>query len=187
MTKDDFDYNQLKIPDKYIDYFEGFDKLSLSDEEMEILIKLREFSTKHNKEAIYVSYKGGNTGICSSNEYSKVAIPININEKENIKIYHSHTDISALSSTDLLKLCNENVELISNITCNGYVYVIRPDSSYRPTEEEMKVKIYNIKTEIGQEIMYDIINPSEKDYIRILETMFRVARFYKWIMEGGKI
>lgn len=181
----------ISIPKKYLNNYDDFDKLSLSNLEKKVYLNLNNLSLRNDKEAIQVFYEGGNTEIILSVEHDKVMIPKEISDKEHIRIYHSHTDISPMSRTDMLKMYIKNVEKIGCVSINGDIFEIEISNGYKPNNYyEFDRNISKIYNEIGSEI---VMNPdngmtdSENSYYLIRETMYRVSRYYKWTIKGGNI
>lgn len=115
-------------------------------------------------------------------------IPNDALNKEHLKIYHSHTDISPLSRTDMMKMHMKNVDKIGCITINGDIFEIEISDGNRSDFDEFDTTINKICNEIGSEI---VMNPdlemteAENSYYLIRETMFRVSRHYDWTIKGA--
>lgn len=181
----------ISIPEKYINNYDDFERLNLSNKEVEIYRTLNKLSLKHGKEAIKITYKDGETDFIISNKTNRVDIPIEINDKEEICIYHSHTNITPLSRRDIVKLFYRNIKKIGCITINGDIFEIEIGNGYIPDNyEEFDLKINSIYNEVGIEISSNSsinnIN-SDNSYLLIRETMYRISRYYKLTLKGGNI
>ena len=181
----------ISIPKKYINNYDDFDKLSLSEIEKKSYKDLNNSSLENDNEAIQVFYENGNTEIIISPEHDKVQIPNDVIDKKHLKIYHSHTDISPLSRADMMKMHMKNVDKIGCITINGDIFEIEIGDGYRPDDyDEFDITVNKIYNEIGSEIVMNPdleMNETENSYYLIRETMYRVSRYYGWTIKGGNI
>ena len=184
------EYYELKIPDKLKNNFDDYEKLEISDYEKKILLDLRKYSDNNGVEAIKVIYEGGETEICSNQLYGKVKIPNDVIGKKHIRIYHSHTDVSAMSMADMIKLTDANVDAVVLINKAYYVYVIEAVDSHRPAINEFTILYNQVNNEVINDLIdneYGKITMSELNYMYVQEIMYRICRHYKWKIQGGKI
>lgn len=183
------------IPESLAGNFDDFSPLSISNDDIGILKELANLSTDKNYEYGEILYPGGHTEPFTSEKYDKVAIPLDTVDGNGLRLYHSHTNITPLSSDDFGFLCNERVDEIACIANNKDVFVARIGDGWRPTEEEYLETLTQIRTEVDSDILlnpegyglnYDS-SPQERNYVGIREQAYRIARAFGWQLEAGNV
>ena len=183
------------IPESLVGNFNDFSPLSISNEDIGTLKELANLSRENNYEYGEILFLGGHTEPFTSEMYDKVAISLDNVDGNGLRLYHSHTNITPLSSDDFGFLCNERVDEIACIANNEDVFVARIGDGWRPTQEEYLEYLGQIRTEVDEDILsnpegyglnYDS-SPEERNYVGIREQAYRIARAFGWQIEAGNI
>lgn len=124
----------ISIPEKYINNYDDFERLDLSNKVIEIYKTLNKISLDVNKEVIKVLYKDGESDYIISELPDKVYIPKYVKCMKDLCIYHSHTYVTRLSRRDMIKLHDKNIKKIGCITSNGDIFEIEIGNGYIPDD-----------------------------------------------------
>jgi len=183
------------IPKSLVGNFDDFSPLSISNDDIGVLKELSNLSTGNDYEYGEILFPGGHTEPFTSGMHDKVEIPLDTVDGNGLRLYHSHTNITPLSSDDFGFLCNERVDEIACIANNEDVFVARIGDGWRPTQEEYLEYLGQIRTEVDEDILsnpegyglnYDS-SPEERNYVGIREQAYRIARAFGWQIEAGNI
>ena len=89
------------------------------------------------------------------------------------------------------RLLHKSVDKVTVIAHNKDAYSVRIGSGVVPTIQEFDEVVKKIikETEISVRGLpgFDNWTLSERGYMRICEQAFRIARHFKWTMEGGLV
>ena len=100
-------------------------------------------------------------------------------------------NVTPPSKEDLLWLTNENVDEIGVIASNGDVFIVRRGDGDIISAREFLEISSQIDAEVNLELMNDpdFINWTiqERNYMGIREQFFRIARYFKWHIAGGRL
>ena len=175
--------------ENYYDYSD-FEPLSLTDEELALLKKLRSLSDRDGFEYGVAFADGVVTKIFTNGFANKVSVPNNI-YAGNIRLFHSHTIRSPLSPSDLFLLTNPRISEIAVITSDGSVFRAMVNGGIKPSEDEYYEDTDGLDDEVNFEMIerpeFNIWDIELRKYMASKEQMFRIARLFKWVIEGGRI
>jgi len=193
----------IAIPDNYMDKFDDFDTLSLTDEEEVVVKELisRTRKTDHEHGAVMDSVAAvmdetGYVEYFTSNEPNEVRIPGYISpmlddESNSFTVFHSHPNNTLFSTHDFYQLMRLGVVKIGVVCKNGNVYTVQQGDDELPKvdEYEHKAKVIGKAIEVDFNNLESYLNLSipEQTYVFIYEKAFRITREYKWLARGGKI
>ncbi len=192
----DTDSTLAQVPDAQIPKFlegdfEDFDDLILSEGERNALNQLRYLSDKDNFEHLVLDYGSSFTAPSCSSKHDSVEINLEGIDNSDIKVYHSHTNDTLLSTRDLKHLTDERVSVVGVVTKNGDVFTAEIGNGYRPTEDEFDEAQAEIDIIANDNIfsMYPVSELSfpEINYLYIREKAFITARKFGWTIRGGKL
>ncbi len=173
--------------------FDDVSELNISSRERQILSDLRSASDKNGYEyGTILNEKGESLGLITSNEHNSVRLPIDEAIKTgNVRIYHSHTNDTPLSSEDLFKLTEEKVESVAVTTANGDVFIVKRGNGYIPSKtefDEFEKEAYNTSMEYAMNYPdFREMSSSEANYVAIREQFGLIVRHFEWSAEGGKL
>ena len=108
-----------------------------------------------------------------------------------IRLYHSHTNDTLLSQDDYTLLLNPKVERISVVTATGKVFSCTIGNGVVPGVDEYLELLLELEEDLSRSIPADprFLNWSRErrfyEYMR--EKSFRIARYFKWRLEGGTL
>ena len=91
--------------------------------------------------------------ILTSGEFDKVEFDLGSVKGENLRIYHSHTNVTPPSSKDLELLCDPRVSEIGNTTINGDTFIVRIGNGIRPEMSEFERINDSIQPDIDKDLM----------------------------------
>ena len=166
-----------------------FCPLTLSDEEIEVLRTLRKLSDADGFEYGQICSSVGFSEPFSSNNENSVLIPDKYQNSGQIRLYHSHTNETLFSRRDYSLLLARYVERISVITTTGEIFSAYVGTGVIPDKDEF----WNAVTDIHQAVVFDMIDqsgffdlePRQMEILTYREIAFRIARHFKWTLEGG--
>lgn len=171
------------------DRFEGIEPLSITEEERAVLQELRKLTAGDGVEHIQVLYSDGFSELFSGDLNS--AGYILRDGHGDARLFHSHTNNTTFSDTDLVKLLNERIEQIGVITPDGSAYVCLVGSGWLPTREEFESAIRSTKeaADITTEGLDGFAGWSivERAIVARNEQTYLIARHFEWLYEGGVI
>ena len=169
--------------------FEGYDALTLGTEEKELLKTLRRLSDAHKVEYGVAAKDSWISPYFTDHSPNSVHIPEEILSLDGVSLYHSHTNETILSAQDLRLLLNPQISKIAVITPNCNICVASAESGYRPEENEFTCISNRIQVEVGTELLdrllFEDISIKERNALAINECAYRIARYFKWKIEGG--
>ena len=170
--------------------FSGFDTLALTETEKEILKDLRCMADESGAEYGCALFETGEIEYFTSGEENRVAIPSNVMSR-SVSLYHAHTNGTLLSVMDFQLLLRENVTKVVVISSDSMVQAAKIGTGYLPSEDEYKMISDELKLEIDMDIPFDDryagFTLEELQLQAIFEQSFRIPRYFKWIIEGGKL
>lgn len=182
---------EASIPASMVRNYEGFEQLELNHEDKESLSALHENAIRNQFEYGQILYDGGKTDILTSNSYNTVRLPVEQTQGTNLRVYHSHTNVTLPSSADFRPLTLEKVKSVGVVSSNGDTWVIEIGDGYRPSADELSDYLYDLERTLPYELMdYPEFNdwtPEERSYMLIREKCFRVCREFGWKLMGGYI
>lgn len=164
--------------------------MTLTEQEADAFFSLHDKASENGKENAVAFVNGQMTEIFTSDFENRVGVPHELLEKQNVKIFHSHTNCTPPSGKDLEMLTNENVSEIGVITANGDIYTVSVGDGERPSLEEFHAVAKQIEKEADKAIMeypgfYEWSFP-QRNYMAIREKTYRIVRHFGWTMKGGK-
>ena len=167
-----------------------FEKLTLSYEDICILKNLRHLSLKTGYEWAVIIVDGQPGEPYTSRFKNRVHVSI-VDKWQKINIFHSHTNNTAFSSEDFRQLLNLNVERIVVVTRDGEAYVARRGDGMMPDRDEFDSVVSDIEIEVDLEVAdspdFCDLSYDQKVERAVKEKTFRIARNFKWIIEGGTL
>ncbi len=179
------------IPERYKDDFTDFEPLTIGREERAALDDLHRRAI-----AGEVEYGQGRTGgrfteVFTSGKPNGVQIPKDILSAPGLCLYHAHTNVTPLSADDFKLLTGDNIERVSVVTRNGDVYSAWIGGGERPSAEEFEEVMGWLRPEVDDDMLTRPESSAwsirELNYMSIREQAFRIARHFKWHLEGGKL
>jgi SPP1 gp7 family putative phage head morphogenesis protein len=182
---------EVKVPDRYKGNFEDFNPLSIGAKERQAFDALKKASDSTGYEYGQIFTGAGSTDSFTSGLPDKVQIDLSQVDGSGLAIYHSHTNVTPLSADDFGFLCNPRVDAIGNVARNGDVFVARIGDGIRPTRDDFDAAVDRIRTEVDHDLLDDPDfwdwSFEERNYAAIREQAFRIAREFKWTLEGGSL
>ena len=166
-----------------------FCPLTLTDEEIHLLKNLRRLSDETGVEYGQLRNKYGFSNPYTSHDKNSVAVHFDPQDESFVCLYHSHINETLFSRQDYSLLIAHNVARISVITSNCEVFSVYIGDGYRPGEEEY----WDVVADIHSEVVFDMANrygfldldPNQMTAMTYREMAFRIARHFKWTLEGG--
>ena len=179
------------IPKEYEGNFEDFEPLTIGPEEQAALVDLRRRTSDRGIEFGQGRTSEGFTRVFTSDDPNGVQIPEDVLTAPGLHLYHAHTNVTPLSASDFRLLTRENVESVTVITSDQSVFVASIGNGWRPTPEEFDEAVRVIGAETDQALMdvpsFFSWSLAERNYAAIRERAYRIARFFEWRLEGGKL
>lgn len=171
--------------------FDGYAPLSLTTDEIELLKALRNMADRSGFEYGYAAQFSWVSGIFTSRARNHVDIPAYILNRQRISLYHAHTNKTLLSTQDLRLLLNPNIDKICVITTDFVISSAYVGDGYRPDDAEFQEASKYIGRDVDMELLDDPHffewTPEERVFHAVCEQSFRIARHFKWTMEGGQL
>lgn len=181
----------VAVPERMRGDYSDFSPLSINQEERAAFTQLRQASATNGYEYGQIFSGAGLTDVFTSSEPDKVLIDLSQVDGSGLSIYHSHTNATPLSSDDFRFLCNPRVDAVGNVARNGDVFVVRVGDGFRPTREDFDAVVARIRSEVDRDMLDDPDfwdwSIEERNYAAIREQAFRIAREFKWTLEGGSL
>lgn len=169
--------------------FDGYDALTLTDEERKVLQSLHRLSARDGIEYGCAICGGKTSEVFTSHDANAVQIPAHIMEQSGVCLYHSHTNDTLLSSRDYSLLLKSNVEKIAVITPSKFVVIASLNGGLLPDYDEYYSVAGSIRAETNFEMIQnpDFYNFSATQRLEyaINEQSYKIARYFKWKLEGG--
>lgn len=179
------------IPTLFIDNFEDFAPLTLSDDERRVLFSLRSMSDQRKIEYGRARTTDGFSDAFTDNDANRVKVPGTLFDQGVTDLYHSHTNDSPFSSDDMRLFCRRHLRSLAVVTANNDVFVLRVGDGFVPDEEELDEFMQSVWAEATFSVMkYDEWSEwtgNERLYVTIREQMYLTARNFGWTIEGGKL
>lgn len=183
--------NEPVIPERYKDDFTDFEPLQLEPEERTVLENLHKYAAESGFEYGQARTEKGFSTAFTSGERNEVGIPIEFRDAKQIDLYHSHTNVTPLSAQDFGLLTRENVNSVFVVTANGDVFSVKIGDGWRPTRKDFDAVVEWLRRDVDMNMVnwpdYDIWTPAELNYMSIREQAYRIATYFKWHLEGGKL
>lgn len=181
---------KAKPPKAYDGVFDDFAELQLSKEEQDALVQLQKLAISSGYEYGSVISNGKVSQHVTSGLPNAVKIPLD-DFSGNVTVIHSHTNATPPSATDFFRLLDERVEKIGVIGYNGDAYMAYIGDGDFPSVDELQ----SVARDIAREVDADMLdNPEffdwsvdERNYMCIREQAYRIARYFNWTLEGGRI
>lgn len=179
------------IPERYKDDFTDFEPLTLGSEEREALDSVHKLALESGFEHGQVRTERGFSEIFTSRDHNKVGIPEKFKTANHLDLYHSHTNVTPLSAQDFALLTRENVNSVSVIAINGDVYSVSIGNGWRPSYEEFVDAVREVAKDTDRAMMDHEMFLSwslpERNYMAIKEQAYRIAKYFGWRLEGGRL
>ena len=181
---------EADIPELYRNDFSDYEELTLTEQEADAFLSLHDKASENGKENAVAFVNGQMTEIFTSDFENRVGVPHELLEKQNVKIFHSHTNCTPPSGKDLEMLTNENVSEIGVITANGDIYTVSIGDGEHPLPEEFRMIEKQIQNEIDTAMVdypdfWEWSIP-QRNYMAIREKTYRIVRHFGWTIKGGK-
>ena len=180
----------VRPPVEYDGDFEEFLDLNISNDEGKALSAVWKESRKSGFEYGIVIEGGEIRDLVTSNMANTVGVDLE-NYGYGLTLLHSHTNATPFSIADFRMLLNEKVDRIGVVGYNGDAFVAYIGYGDRPMLEEFEEAARKIRREVDLEIpnytnFYDW-TLAERNYMAIREQAFRIARYFGWTLEGGRL
>ena len=179
------------IPEKYKDDFTDFEPLTLEPEEKEALAGLRKMSDENGFEYGQAKTDEGFSKVFTSAISNAVEVPEKFLDGRSVELFHAHTNVTPLSSMDFRLLTHPGVKRMTVIASNGDVFSVCVGDGDRPTAGEFDDVMDWLRDDVDVGMVdwleYFDWTPQELNYMSIREQAFRIARHFKWHLEGGKL
>lgn len=177
------------IPQAYDRNFDDCEPLQLTGTEETVLAALKKATHESNWEHGQIITDGIVGEMFTSKQYDRVNIP-----KDAIKhgstLLHSHTNVTPLSLKDFAWLTDERIDKVGNIAYNGDVFMASIGNGWRPTLAEFDEARTRLWDEVNKTVIDDARlfewTETECNYMAIREQAYRIAREFKWTLEGGR-
>lgn len=177
------------IPSLYVGNYDDFEELTLDEEERAVLKQLRTLTDDTEAEYGIAWTKEGFSKPFTSGLFGKVQIPEEYLDEKEVSFYHAHTNDTLLSGGDFSHLTRENVSKVVVSTKNGDIFAASVGDGYRPTMEEYKEDLLQIRHDADTAVMENPDfwdwTPEQRTYMAIREQAYLIARRYGWRLEGG--
>lgn len=171
--------------------YEDFNPLHISNSERELLTELKEMSDADGFEHGVIIKKNGEKQLCHSNNANAVEMPISSIDEKGLKLYHSHTNDTPHSITDLSRLLEEKVDEVGVATRSGDAFTVSVGNGWIPSEDEFRSIVKKIAQEVDRDILLEPgfldLSIEERNYVAIREQTYRVCREFKWELCGGPL
>jgi hypothetical protein len=185
----------VAVPDSLKGDYADFLPLELNAAERKLLLGLNKASMEDGFEHGCAIIDGVQLSTFTSGLHSQVQIPDDIQEKiqqgKDVELYHSHTNVTPPSAQDFRQSLRENVSGFGVIARNQDVFIVRVGDVERPTWEEYQEEAERIKLEADRDIRalpgFAEWSEEERTYVAIREQAYRIARHFKWEMQGGSL
>lgn len=181
----------VSIPIDFNNRFDDFEPLNLSEQDISILTDIRTRSDDTGYEYGRAKTSNGLSKPYTSENTSKVEIPQDIREQPHATFYHSHTNVTPFSAGDFRLLTSDNVDCIVVIASNRDVYRVTIGGGYRPSKDEFEEFVEMLRPQIDADMLehpkFFEWTLEERNYMAIREQAYRIAREYKWQVEGGTL
>ena len=184
------------VPEEYAGKYDDFQPLSFSERDREVLEGLYEKSQKDGFEH-GAAMIDGKVYEFTSDLKDKVAIPddakklIDAAPEKSVHLYHSHTNATPHSKTDIQRLLHENVDKVSVIAYNKDAYSVYIGDGWMPGIKEFNEITEKIRIEVLTDITempgFNNWTIQERYYARVREQAYRIVQHFKWTMEGGSL
>ena len=184
----------LSVPKEYAGNFEDFQELTLSQQDREILGNLQNSMLSDGFEhgAVVID---GETHYFTSGFRDKIEIPPELNKliesapEKSVKLYHTHPSSAPHSAVDFRQLLRSGVDKSYVIGYNGDVFSVRVGDGWIPTIHELDRMAETIRREVDIDNInlpgFDEWTLGERNYVATREQAYRIARHFKWTIEGG--
>lgn len=181
----------VAIPSSFEGNYDDFRPLELNDSEIEALKELNSLAKEDGYEYAQVLYEDHDSAPFTSGYPDRVRIKLDEIEGDNLRLLHSHTNVTPLSREDFSYLCNERVLEVGNVAINGDAFVARVGDGWRPTPAEFERDTDQIAKDVNLDMSRDPDFESwsipERNYMAIREQAYRIAIRYEWELMGGSI
>ncbi len=183
-------YYSLREMVKYVEF--DYEPLTLSDVELEILHKLYVFSNETGYEyGLWYSEATGFSDFFTSKNANRIDIPEAAYNEKGICLYHSHTNATHFSDKDYSWLLRDNVKRIVVITSEKFVLSAEINDGVIPSFDEYQAFVLPLKSEIDFYMIempdFDAWSEEQRFLESSYEEAFRIARNFKWRLEGGTL
>lgn len=182
-----------EVPEWLQGDYSDFEPLELTEQERAVFEDLAE---KTNGDGFEHGCIIDNTGNPASKQYGgesseKVGFP-----KDDIKpgstLLHTHTNSTPLSTEDLKKLCNTNVDKIGVRCYNDDVFTVERGSGEYIAEDEFAERFSRdweamLSAEMAEQYAERGLTTEQMNYVMIREKFYRICRELKWTMRGGAL
>ena len=160
-----------------------FSPLTLSAEDIEILLNLRKLSDKKNYEYGQHKTSCGYSEPYTSKDENMVLAHLDYSDEGTVSLFHSHTNETLFSRQDYSLLLSRNVERISVITTTGEIFSSYIGCGVIPDEDEF----WSVVADIHHEVVFDMVEqhgfldlePRQMEINAYREIAFRIARHFK--------
>lgn len=172
--------------------FSDYNPLQIDDQTKDDLLEMNRLANTNQYEYGQIIVDGKPGRIYTSRLYGKVEVDLGRFPNDcELKIYHSHTNNTPLSPADFSKFIDQRVVEIGNIAANKDVYITKIGYGYHPSKDEFDEAVDTIQKEVLMDMMnspdfYDL-STEERNYVTIKEESYRIARYFKWETEGGRL
>jgi len=180
------------IPSEFENNFEDMDCLDISTEEVHVILTLKQLTESDRKEHGVVLLNNVQQG--SFIQGTDRSIPLDkssLPRNGRVSLFHSHSNSAPPSVADLSYFCVESVDRICAVAYNGDIFIVDISSGYRPDETEFAEVSSQIDFDVNNEIVYDARaiewSEDERNYRAMRESFFRICRYFKWTMRGGRL
>lgn len=171
---------------------EDFESLTLASVDVQILKELHRLSKESGHE--YGRAKSGTwiSEVFTSGMTHEVHISQDIFSHQQISLFHSHTNNTIFSRDDFALLLNPSIHRISVVTSDGRIFsATRGDTIDMPSLQEYRSFVESLAFEVDFDLMshpefYDW-SVERRFYEAVKEQAYRIARHFKWRLEGGAL
>jgi len=187
----------ISVPKEYIDDYSDFQSLSLSEQARETLETLHIATQNDGFEHGATVMSDGSVYEFSSGEEARVRVPkeimtlIDSSGENSVHLLHSHTNVTPPSAIDFRWLLEKSIDKISVVAHNKDVFSVYVGDGWRPMEKEFNEAVSMISRNVNFDVMdfpgFDDWTIQERTYVAIREQAFRIARQFKWTLEGGSL
>lgn len=184
------DNSKVAVPERYRDNYDDFEELQADKTTTSALKNLRNKSRESGKEYAVVVQNGKASEVFTSGAEDSVGVSLD-NYRGSVEVYHSHTNVTPPSAKDFAILLNPKVEKFGNIAYNSDAFIVSVGGGWIPSVEEYNEAVKDIAREVNRDMINDPDFMSwtipERNYAAIREQAYRIARYFGWTIEGGKI
>lgn len=179
-----------KPPKEYDGVFDDFAELNLTKKESEALTSLWSASKSSGFEYGAVIANGVVSKPVTSKMPNAVKIPLD-DFGTGLTVLHSHTNATPPSITDFKRLLDGKVDKIGVIGYNGDAFMAYVGNGETPSLKDFE----DIANGISRQVDSDLFDEpnffdwsvEERKYMATREQAFRIARYFGWTLEGGRI